>query len=218
MERRASLNDAKCMFRQNFIGPDEIYDIKDKLGIYYSATDIPELPFSMCFLESMRNDYLLILFVPYFKDNTSLTIIKMKEHFGTDPLIAEPCFYNQDWYLNEPFAAKNDLNTRWYLIRKNLIDESRGIDYTYTQKLRMKSILPSALICTYTFFSYYFHSGGKILWPFDYIWCNDKDHNNDQIYVGRYIDPNKINKNGFSIHRHLSINHNYGSVVLMTSQ
>ena len=34
--------------------------------------------------------------------------------------------------------------------------------------------------------------------------------NSDQIYVGRYIDPIKINKNGFSIHRHLKIKNNYG--------
>ena len=50
-----------------------------------------------------------------------------------------------------------------------------------------------------------------MLWRHDFIWCDDSDHNGDRIYTGRYIDPNGINKNGFNIHRHLSIRPCYGA-------
>jgi len=60
---------------------------------------------------------------------------------------------------------------------------------------------------------YYFNNNVAI-WPNEYVWCQDKDLNGDQIYVGRYYDKNGVTKNGFSIHRHLSINSNYGSIDL----
>ena len=65
------------------------------------------------------------------------------------------------------------------------------------------------ILITYIFITYY-KTTGIILWQNDYIWCNDFDSNEDQIYVGRYYDPLGISKDGFSIHRHLTIKENYG--------
>ena len=52
----------------------------------------------------------------------------MREALGFNPEKSEPCFYNQDWYLKENFAAEKTLDFKWYLISKNLNKESRGKD------------------------------------------------------------------------------------------
>ena len=70
-------------------------------------------------------------------------------------------------------------------------------------------------ICNYwdsTFFAYFLLNDGKILWKDDFVWCQDKDSNNDQIYTGRYLDANGKNKNGFNIHRHLKIRKLFGVI------
>ena len=74
----------------------------------------------------MSDDYLLVLTIPYYKDGTALTIAKMRQHFGFDPAISEPCFYNQDWYLKEKFANECNIELKWNLIKKNVYDEYRG--------------------------------------------------------------------------------------------
>lgn len=45
----------------------------------------------------------------------------------------------------------------------------------------------------------------------DFVWCVDVDHNGDRIYVGKYHDIDGINKNVFSIHRHLALRQCYAS-------
>ena len=70
------------------------------------------------------------------------------------------------------------------------------------------SKLPSALLCAFVFFSNYYNTNGELLWKNDFTWCSDIDSNDDQIYVGRYIDVKGLNKNGFNIHRHLKIKNN----------
>ena len=66
-------------------------------------------------------------------------------------------------------------------------------------------------MCTYTFFVFYLCRHEKI-WNHDFIWCSDRDHNGDRIYVGKYHDIDGVNKNGFSIHRHLALRPCYGAI------
>ena len=70
---------------------------------------------------------------------------------------------------------------------------------------------PSAILCVFTFFAYYY-SYNQMLWYHDFVWCEDVDHNGDRVYVGKYHDVDGINKNGFSIHRHLALRPCYASV------
>jgi hypothetical protein len=130
-----------------------------------------------------------------------------RDFFGFDPEIKEPCFYNQDWYVNENFYLKSSLKFEWLFVEKKISENSRGVEPSTLNQSEFR--LHSALTFTYIFFIYYL-TNNNILWENDYVWCSDYDTNQDQIYVGRYIDPNKINKNGFSIHRHLKIKNNYG--------
>lgn len=212
MERTASITRAKEIMGKNFIGPDELFSIKDQLGIsFQNVHNIPTIPFPEDFLISLKDSAVLILAVPFYKDNSPLTILKLRKHFGWDPSISEPCFYNQDWYLKEPLANASPPKLNWYLLSKNLLEKSRGKAPDIIERIIPdKQKIPTAFLCSFVFFSYYIHTRGEILWKNDYLWCSDTDHYGDQIFVGRYIDPTGVNKKGFSIHRHLSIKACYG--------
>lgn len=198
---------AKKIMGKNFIGPAELAKIKDKLKIKNPLLlKVPPVPFNEKLLKKIKNDYLLVLGSSKNKTGQPLTINVLRKTFGLNPIKTEPCFYNQDWYLKEKFATQITLADRWYLIAKKVKNNSRGASPGQLKEEK----LPSAIMAAYAFFAYYFLINRQKLWVNDFIWCSDKDHNGDQIYVGRYLDPNQANKNGFNIHRHLTINKNYG--------
>ena len=205
--RSASLETTKLILGKNFIGPKEIKKI---YGISFSSS--PKITFGIEHLNKISKDYILILGTPRIQNGQKLTLNRMREIFGWDPAVKEPCFYNQDWYLKEDFANKTTLENRWYLIKKTVESSSRGkTPDDISKSLPRKNIFPSAILTAYVFFAYYILTN-KILWQHDFIWCSDTDHNGDRIYTGRYLDPNKTNKNGFNIHRHLSLCPCYGLV------
>lgn len=206
MERKI-LDDAKELFGNNFIGGDEIIKFFKIIGLNIENISIPEINYSLDLLKQCSKDYILILGFSKI-NNESISIRFLRERFGVDPDLFEPCFYNQDWYLNERFID-NTLENRWYLIKKNIIEESRAVQPQFL--LDQQIHFPSVTLCTYTFFAYYFQNN-EFLWHYDFIWCNDVDHNGDRVYVGKYLDIDGVNKNGFSIHRHLALRECYGSV------
>lgn len=208
---------AKKIMGKNFIGPLELDKISSRLGIISPMkmkTAIPKIDFSGEQLKKIRKNYILILGAPVAKDGDQLTLNKMRSRFGLDPKKSEPCFYNQDWYLKEKLAAKTRLEFRWYLIGKKIEPATRGQEpEKIKNKLAAGTDFPSAILTAYAFFAYYFLNKQEILWKHDFIWCSDRDKNGDRIYTGRYLDPKKINKNGFNIHRHLSLRSCYGAAV-----
>lgn len=200
-----SVAEAKKIMGRNFIGLDEIKRFSSYLPLDFSF-NIPTIPYTSEFLKDKQKDFLLILGCQNTKAGSLLTIKKIRDSFGVNPIKKEPCLYNQDWYLNEKFFKNQTLKNQWYLIRKKVLPDSRGINPDVNPLgVSKKESLPSAVLATYTFFAYYYLTGGEKLWKHNFIWCNDRDNNGDRIYVGRYEDPKKINKNGFNIHRHLSI-------------
>lgn len=207
---------AKKIMGKNFIGPFELGKISARLGIanpLKMKLTIPKISFSEQQLKKISQDYILILGLPAVKDGDKLTLNKMRSRFGLDPKKSEPCFYNQDWYLKEKFAAKTHLEFRWYLIGKKIEPATRGQEPEKIEsELAAGTNFPSAILTAYTFFAYYFLNKSEILWKHDFIWCSDKDKNGDRVYTGRYLDPKKINKNGFNVHRHLSLRSCYGAV------
>lgn len=202
---------AKKIMGRNLIGPAQLNRIKDRLQIAtINPNSTPSIPFTAKQLKNCQHDFLLILGTDKTKAGQLLTINELRKIFGYNPDRAQPCFYNQDWYLKERFASKTVLAKHWYLIKKTVAGKSRGKPITeLKKKLPAGQKLPSAVLTAYAFFACWLVNREK-LWPNDFVWCADTDHNGDQIYTGRYFDPNKTNKNGFNIHRHLSIKKNYG--------
>lgn len=209
MERTTSINEAKIIFGHNFIGPEELAMIAKKMGVVVPL-DIPLIDFDIKYLKERCGDYLLVLGLASLDNGESITLKSLREKFGSDPDIFEPCFYNQDWYLNEDFINK-ELECRWFLIRKTIFNNSRA---KLPEILVKEHSFPSAILCAYVFFIFWF-CHNEVLWKDDFVWCDDVDRNGDRIYVGRYLDLSGGNRKGFNIHRHLSIRDNYGSVEVL---
>jgi hypothetical protein len=207
MERKTDLNRLAELFGANFIGPDILKHHSLSMGIE-CPSKIPPLSYDLEFLIPKKDEYLLFLSSSKMSDGRPITLLSLRNYFGLNSSDSKPGFYNQDWYLNEPFAQK-ELDCRWNLVRKEIIEESRAQD---PDKLLLTPInFPSAVLCAFTFFLYW-SVRKQYLWKYDYVWCSDLDHNNDRIYVGCYSDKQAIKNDGFEIHRHLALKPSYGSV------
>lgn len=198
----------KTIFGKNYIGLDEQKTFFQKLGLDSRLIREPDINFSDSDLTQAANDgYILICGIEQI-DGIRITLKYLRKVFGINPAVYEPCLYNQDWYMSESFMD-NALNSQWYLIKKEIYEDSRAV---MPLELIERGIhFPSAILCGYTFFAYYFHNN-VYLWWHDFIWCCDVDHNGDRIYVGKYNDVDGINKNGFSIHRHLALRPCYTAI------
>lgn len=196
---------ARKIMGDNFIGAEELRKF-DRMKLMVPDI-IPEIPFSKEIIKKKKDDYLLILGLGSFADGSPVTIRGVQKIFGKDPEIAEPCFYNQDWYDKETFVD-TPLVDGWYFIKKTVYEESRAVQ---PQELIKTYSFPSAVCCVYTFFVSWLALDIR-LWEHDFVWCSDTDHNGDRIYVGKYHDVDGINKNGFSIHRHLALRRCYGCI------
>jgi hypothetical protein len=206
MERGTSIEEAKEIFGKGFIGPSELLKYSKEMGIKMPET-IPNILYTRSELGELSKDYLLVLGVSKFSSGDPLSLLSLRTQFGVNPDNFEPCFYNQDWYLRENFMTIS-LSNEWYIIRKSVFQNSRAQN---PEQMSNDLRLPSAVQCAFAFFMNYFNTG-EYLWEHDFVWCCDKDHNGDRIYVGKYNDITGINKNGFSIHRHLALRQCYGFI------
>ena len=206
MEREA----IKQLFLDNYIGREELIPLMERLGL--NVDDIVEQPISQKYSDSVlqkaASEGYILIWCPQQVNGQEITLRYLRDHFGLNPDVSEPCFYNQDWYLQETFMDFS-LNSDWYLIKKDVFEDTRAV-----QPLDLKNrglSFPPAILCAFTFLTYYF-AKGQYLWYHDFVWCSDVDHNGDRVYVGKYHDIDGANKNGFSIHRHLALRQCYGSV------
>ena len=203
-----NIEEAKRMFKDNFIGPNELNSISSTLKIsriLLEKTCFPPIPDIEKAVKDSARDYVLVLGIEKHHDGIPISIKSLRDIFGMDPQKREPCFYNQDWYINEKFTSIS-LKNKWYLIKKTVDKKTRRKDpNALADNLQRGKDFPPAILTAFTFFSYFLINKGAKLWKNDFVWCADKDSNGDRVYTGRYLDSNKKNKNGFNIHRHLSL-------------
>jgi hypothetical protein len=209
MERSSELEKIKLLFGKRFIGIEQLKSIQDFLPVALpAAEEIPTIPYTYEQLKKeYSDDYILILGSGELKNGLPLNLLTLRDLYGIDPDRSEPCFYNQDWYLQEDFVLRT-LENKWYLVRKDVFEDSRSLQ---PNTLLEKYNFPLAVLCAYSFFAYWFYTK-ETLWKYDFVWCSDIDHNQDRIYVGKYNDIEKVNKNGFSIHRYLALRECYGAI------
>lgn len=187
----------------NYIGPKQVNVLLEEMGVSsIDCNSVPEVNYDEDILKKVASEYILV----YGTD--VVDILDIRNHFGVDPELSEPCLYNQDWYLSEDFIRRR-MENRWYLIKKDVIEETRAVMPLDITSTGIK--FPSAILCVFTFFAY-FCAYNQMLWYHDFVWCEDVDHNGDRIYVAKYHDVDGINKNGFSIHRHLALRSCYASL------
>ena len=196
------------LFGVNFIGKEELNPFFKALG--FGEIDLQEKPiqYSDADLQKAASEGYILIYGVGSINGQFITLKLLREKFGVNPDVSEPCLYNQDWYMKEDFMDLK-LENRWYLIKKDVYEESRAVmpgDLT-----QQGLVFPPAILCGYSFFAYYF-AHNEYLWWHDFVWCCDTDHNGDRIYVGKYHDIDGVNKNGFSIHRHLALRPCYGGI------
>lgn len=205
MERNAEYLEVKKIFGRNFIGVEELKTLASTIE-FEIPNILPQFTHEIETLKDLASDYILFLSLPRLKDGSAVTILKLLKIFGVDPDKNEPCFYNQDWYLKEDFV-KQVPELEWVLLKKKVFENSRAIDPSI---LESDHLFPKAITGALAFFLYYLAYDDN-LWYQDFIWTSDYDHNGDRIYIGKYNDIDGVNKNGFSIHRHLSLRACYAS-------
>ncbi len=205
MNNRISMEQAKAIMGNTFIGSEEIRKIE--LIKFAVPEVVPDIPFTFAELEAKKDEYILIWGSGKLADEKPTTIRNLRDILGKDPAIVEPCFYNQDWYDKESFIDV-PMKDGWFLIRKKVYEESRAVQPT---ELMKEHRFPSAICCTYAFLVAWL-SRGMRLWVHDFVWCSDTDHNGDRVYVGKYYDIDGVNKNGFNIHRHLALRLCFGCI------
>lgn len=204
---RIAIEHLRALYGDRFFGPDELKPLLRRLGADDTDIPVPEMNYAEEVLAQHAQDYLLVMGVPQV-GQTPVTIRTLREVFGVDPEVSEPCFYNQDWYLHEDFIDRQ-LEARWYLLRKEVVEDTRAV---MPERLMARPIaFPSAILCAYTFFACQLLTG-NFLWYHDFVWCSDTDHNGDRIYLGKYHDVDGVNKNGFSVHRHLALRPCYAAL------
>ena len=199
------------LFGVNYIGKEELRPFFKVLGL--GDVEIQENPiqYSHADLKKAASEGYILIFGVGIINGQNITLKFLREKFGVNPDVSEPCMYNQDWYMKEDFIDLT-LDNRWYLIKKDVFKESRAV---MPGDLTLQGLnFPPAILCGYTFFAYYY-ARNEYLWWHDFVWCCDTDHNGDRIYVGKYHDIDGVNKNGFSIHRHLALRPCYGSVNIL---
>lgn len=185
------------------IGPDELRSFS---WMPEFAGAVPGVQFSKETLETHAATHILI-FTPQIPE---ITLNWLRKKFGVDPK-HEPCMYDQDWYVQEDFAKEEMLDGAWHLIRKEVREDTRARSPETIESVLGHERFPTAVTVTFAFFAWWYKTGGEALWKHDFLWCSDRDHNGDRIYVGRYEDPDGINKKGFNIHRHLALRQAYSA-------
>ena len=202
---------AKEILGAQYLGPLELRTLP-----FTVAEAAPAVPYSRELLRARRDSHILVFTPETYADGAPITLNSLREKFGVDPHVSEPCMYNQDWYLKEDFAARRTLDGKWHLIQKKVRDDARAKPPEDIEKILKSEGFSTAVTYAFAFFAWWFARGGERLWEHDFVWCSDRDHNNDRVYVGCYEDPSSINKNGFNIHRHLSLRPAYSAAPEIT--
>lgn len=202
------IEEAKRLFGNNFIGKEEQKPFFKAMGFSDIEIQNRQIEYNDSDLKKAAESGYILIFGVESIEGQNITLRFLRDKFGVNPDISEPCLYNQDWYMKEDFMDLT-LDEKWYLIKKEVFEESRAV---MPGDLTQRGLnFPPAILCGYTFFAFFF-ARNEYLWYHDFVWCSDTDHNGDRIYVGKYHDIDGVNKNGFSIHRHLALRPCYGSV------
>ena len=204
MERIAALS----LFGDRFLGGDELRPLLQALGFPSLSLEEKPIPFDEDTLQKAASEGYILVWCPASLAGTAVTLRFLRDRFGIDPALSEPCFYNQDWYLADAVMDR-PLDDAWHLIRKDVLESSRAVQPS--DLLQTGFSFPPAVLCAWVFFAWYYVRN-QFLWWHDFVWCSDTDHNGDRVYVGKYHDIDGVNKNGFSIHRHLALRSCYGAV------
>ncbi len=142
------------------------------------------VPFERQILERCRSTHLLFA-------GTPLSILDLRRR-------ALHCFGRPFWYARDPFAKDEEVEPRWYLLRKDVVPGSMGKAFTEQLALLDETeVVPRACEVVYGVVLY-FLARNRRLFPDMSARCRDTAHSNI-IASGARVDVGNFTEGGLGI-------------------
>ena len=121
---------------------------------------------------------------PIPTDNSSLTLSKIKDIVGANPLL-QPAFFDHPWYADEEFMEK-PCPSGWHSIFMDVCPESVGESIDYVRRLQSDGLeLPMAVEVVLMLFLHYAGTKEQLLLR-KHTWCSDLASLGRQVTVGAF--------------------------------
>jgi hypothetical protein len=167
-----ALKRAKDIMGDNCILPEEV---EKHLRVEYSEKELESLsavPWSEETLESLKDTHILLPGHP-------LSILEIREKAPKKTFYS----YGDAWYNDQPFAMKEKVELRWYLIRKDI--QPNSTSKTYQEQLATLSRdeeNPRAVEMVYAMTLYWLARKEKLFTDY-WARCRDLDSDGSRVFV-----------------------------------
>ena len=127
---------ARAIMGKSFLGPEEV---EKHFGVRFTEAErerVRDIPYSQATLRACKDSHILFLGIERDDRDKTLTICRLREMF---PSSGQPCFqsYPKASEREEDYRDRQTPQLRWYLIARDLREESRSKPY-WEQKLLFK--------------------------------------------------------------------------------
>jgi hypothetical protein len=144
-----SLEHAAQIMDKNMLGPDAAVR---HFRVSYTEEELLQfafIPYSEGMLHACKHTHVLFA-------GAQLSVNEVRKIAASD-------FYDLDWYSHEPFANDRKVIIRWYLLRKDLVPESRSKSYDEQTALLKGEEVPLACEMTYLVILYWLTHRERLL-------------------------------------------------------
>jgi hypothetical protein len=169
---------ARAIMGRNFLG---IEDVQKRFDVTYTPEQLASLeqvPFTAEVLEECKDTHILFPGYP-------ITILDIRQRTKKK---AKKVFYadRDAWYNDQKFAKDEEVGLRWYLIRKDIVENSTSKTWDEQRKLLgPNEEVPQAAAVVYMIILYYLVTGIR-LFERIYARCQDVTSFGSRVYVGRF--------------------------------
>lgn len=173
----------------NFFGPQEAATHFGAKWTQEQLDALATIPFSEEVIEACKDTHVLVAGYPM-----SLIQVRSKANKAKKGKL----FYTPSggWYDTQAFATKTKVEVRWYLIRKQPVDNSTNKSWDEQQALLKDESTPTACVMVYTIMGHFLNTGER-LFANIYVRCSDIDSDGSRVYVGDF-NAHGLGVNGYS--------------------
>ncbi|MEK7639953.1 MAG: hypothetical protein AAB424_02360 [Patescibacteria group bacterium] len=164
---------ARDIMGSNFLG---VEDIIKHFGISLTDDEVSllrDIRFTEAQLQECKDTHVLFPGYP-------LSILEIRDR------VPNAMFYSQDWYNDEKFTKKEKVGLHWYLIRKDIVENSTSKTYQeQTALLTSNEEVPRACEVIYLIMLY-FLAYQKRLFEKVYARCSNLSSDGNRVDVGNF--------------------------------
>ncbi len=182
---RFSPQRAREIMGDNFLGVDAIQKAFGVRLTEQERPDIQRVPFSEKTLRECKDSHILFLGIARDPSRQPLTIQRLREMF---PAGGQPRFrsYPKPGEIRDAYATKDTPDLRWYLIARNLRQDSRSKPYWQQEQfLEPNEYRERAVVYVYMMFLVH-KARGERLFPDDLVWCKSTGSDGAPVAAGYF--------------------------------